>query len=173
MHQSRGLVHGRDGQSSDAIVTRSIPNRVRPIAGGQSSDAGIRTLIESVADTDATVLIRGESGVGKDPRGSQHSRRLQPREWALRQGQLRRHPAGPARVRILRTRERSLHGGAPPQTGTIRVREHRFVLSRRGRGTTAVAPGEAPARPAGFPFLARRRSRRDRRRHAYHRGDES
>jgi transcriptional regulator with GAF, ATPase, and Fis domain len=26
----------------------------------------IRTIIESIADTDATVLIRGESGVGKD-----------------------------------------------------------------------------------------------------------
>jgi transcriptional regulator with GAF, ATPase, and Fis domain len=26
----------------------------------------IRTIIESIADTDTTVLIRGESGVGKD-----------------------------------------------------------------------------------------------------------
>lgn len=26
----------------------------------------IRTIIENIADTDATVLIRGESGVGKE-----------------------------------------------------------------------------------------------------------
>src|SRR5467141_3526529 len=37
-----------------------------PLLEGSPAMRGIRTLIESVADTDATVLIRGESGVGKD-----------------------------------------------------------------------------------------------------------
>src|SRR5205807_6250813 len=37
-----------------------------PLLEGSPARGEIRTLIESVADTDATVLIRGESGVGKD-----------------------------------------------------------------------------------------------------------
>src|SRR5438874_2993759 len=37
-----------------------------PLLEGSPAMREIRTLIESVADTDATVLIRGESGVGKD-----------------------------------------------------------------------------------------------------------
>jgi two-component system response regulator AtoC len=37
-----------------------------PLLDGSPAMRAIRRLIESVADTDATVLIRGESGVGKD-----------------------------------------------------------------------------------------------------------
>jgi two-component system, NtrC family, response regulator AtoC len=37
-----------------------------PLLDGSPAMRSIRELIESVADTDATVLIRGESGVGKD-----------------------------------------------------------------------------------------------------------
>jgi len=37
-----------------------------PLLEGSPAMRRIRVLIESVADTDATVLIRGESGVGKD-----------------------------------------------------------------------------------------------------------
>ena len=36
------------------------------ILGESPSMRAIRAIIESVADIDATVLIRGESGVGKD-----------------------------------------------------------------------------------------------------------
>jgi two-component system, NtrC family, response regulator AtoC len=36
------------------------------LVNGSSKMQAIRTIIENVADTDATVLIRGESGVGKD-----------------------------------------------------------------------------------------------------------
>ncbi len=37
-----------------------------PFLDGSPQMRAVRTVIESVADTDATVLIRGESGVGKD-----------------------------------------------------------------------------------------------------------
>src|SRR5882724_8260095 len=37
-----------------------------PLFDGHPRMRGIRRVIESIADTDATVLIRGESGVGKD-----------------------------------------------------------------------------------------------------------
>ena len=42
-----------------------IAERVALLDGSSKMQA-IRTIIENVADTDATVLIRGESGVGKD-----------------------------------------------------------------------------------------------------------
>src|SRR5437667_12116656 len=46
-----------------------------PLLDGSPAMREIRTLIESVADTDATVLIRGESGGGKNHVGrSNHSR---------------------------------------------------------------------------------------------------
>ena len=37
-----------------------------PLLDGSPQMRAIRTLIENIADTDATVLMRGESGVGKD-----------------------------------------------------------------------------------------------------------
>jgi len=37
-----------------------------PVFDGSAQMRAIRTVVENIADTDATVLIRGESGVGKD-----------------------------------------------------------------------------------------------------------
>src|SRR2546430_794539 len=37
-----------------------------PLLEGSPPMRAIRTVVENIADTDATVLIRGESGVGKD-----------------------------------------------------------------------------------------------------------
>jgi len=42
------------------------PSSYRPLLDGSPRMRAIGTVIENVADTDATVLIRGESGVGKD-----------------------------------------------------------------------------------------------------------
>ena len=47
------------GQMSD-------PERHGQLSDGSSQMRAIHTIIENIADTDATVLIRGESGVGKD-----------------------------------------------------------------------------------------------------------
>src|SRR5215813_15325934 len=37
-----------------------------PLLDGSAAMRAIRQMVESIADTDATVLLRGESGVGKD-----------------------------------------------------------------------------------------------------------
>ena len=50
----------RSVQTSDAKRHASLSD------GGSSQMRAVGTIIENVADTDATVLIRGESGVGKD-----------------------------------------------------------------------------------------------------------
>ena len=44
---------------------RSLTDHV-VLLDGSPQMRGVRTIIENIADTDATVLIRGESGVGKD-----------------------------------------------------------------------------------------------------------
>src|SRR5712691_11247900 len=37
-----------------------------PLLDGSAAMRAIRAMVENIADTDATVLLRGESGVGKD-----------------------------------------------------------------------------------------------------------
>src|SRR5438105_11316084 len=56
---------GTDKASVSSSPARYATEYV-PLLEGSPAMREIRTLIESVADTDATVLIRGESGVGKD-----------------------------------------------------------------------------------------------------------
>src|SRR6266446_8258260 len=56
---------GTDKASLSSSPARYATEYV-PLLEGSPAMREIRTLIESVADTDATVLIRGESGVGKD-----------------------------------------------------------------------------------------------------------
>jgi two-component system response regulator AtoC len=58
----------------DVVADRPAPRAVRerqltdhvPLLDGSPPMRAIQTIVENVADTDATVLIRGESGVGKD-----------------------------------------------------------------------------------------------------------
>ena len=47
-------------------VQRADPTSERPFLNGSPQMRAIGKLIENIADTDTTVLIRGESGVGKD-----------------------------------------------------------------------------------------------------------
>src|SRR6266404_8309069 len=49
-----------------SIVQESNPTSYSPFLDGSPQMRAIGTVIENIADTDATVLIRGESGVGKD-----------------------------------------------------------------------------------------------------------
>src|SRR5256885_12544419 len=54
----------------DRRPPKTVPERqltdYRPLLDGSPAMRAIRTVIDNIADTDATVLIRGESGVGKD-----------------------------------------------------------------------------------------------------------
>ena len=49
-----------------SITQESAPTSGSPLLDGSRQMRAIRTVIENIADTDATVLICGESGVGKD-----------------------------------------------------------------------------------------------------------
>jgi two-component system, NtrC family, response regulator AtoC len=48
------------------ITTSEYLERYAPLLSGSAAIRPIRELVENIANTDATVLIRGESGVGKD-----------------------------------------------------------------------------------------------------------
>src|SRR5213592_2140307 len=48
------------------VVQERYLNDHAPLLEGSPQMRAVRTVIENIADTDATVLIRGESGVGKD-----------------------------------------------------------------------------------------------------------
>jgi two-component system response regulator AtoC len=59
-HTTNG--HARDnGHARERYLTDHVP-----LLDGSPQMRAIQTIIENIADTDATVLIRGESGVGKD-----------------------------------------------------------------------------------------------------------
>jgi len=54
-----------DTPAPRAVRERQLTDHV-PLLDGSPPMRAIQTIVENVADTDATVLIRGESGVGKD-----------------------------------------------------------------------------------------------------------
>src|ERR1041385_8067121 len=57
--------HGYDTMAQLDGRERRLTDDV-PLLDGSPPMRAIRTVVENIADTDATVLIRGESGVGKD-----------------------------------------------------------------------------------------------------------
>ncbi len=56
-------------------------------------------MVEKVADSEATILIQGESGTGKELIAREIHYRSRARQRAVREHQLRRDPARPARER--------------------------------------------------------------------------
>jgi two-component system, NtrC family, response regulator AtoC len=55
-----------NGGTNGAAASHAPEERYNPFLDGSPQMRAIGTVIENVADTDVTVLIRGESGVGKD-----------------------------------------------------------------------------------------------------------
>ena len=113
--------------------------------------------VQQVAPATTTVLLQGETGVGKDlVAHALHS--LSPRaKRAPRQAQLRRPAPVPRRERALRPREGLLHRGDRPAQGAVRDRRRQHPLPRRDRRAAARAPGQAAAGDPGRGVRARGR----------------
>jgi len=58
------------GRVTEAVTPRTYgkryPTEYAPLLDGSAAMRAIRAMVESISNTDATVLIRGETGVGKD-----------------------------------------------------------------------------------------------------------
>ena len=79
-------------------------------------------MVERIADSDVDVLIRGESGVGKDVVARELHRRSAAALEAVRQGQLRGAARRSARERAVRPRARRVHRRGHDARRQVRVR---------------------------------------------------
>ena len=114
----------------------------------------IRTIIENIADTDAMVLIRGESGVGKD---------LVAR--AIHAGSARRHgpfvkvncaaiPPGLLESELFGHEKGAFTGAHRRKPGSSSTQQGHDVPGR-DRGAAAGPAGQAPPRAPGLSVLPR------------------
>jgi len=72
--------------------------------------------LEKLAKSDATVLVTGETGVGKELVAEALHDPLPARSGRVRRARLRLDPAEPDRVRAVRSRARCVHRGDPRRT---------------------------------------------------------
>ena len=151
----------------DELARRSVRRRARHDA----ADARLFALLAKAAPTDATVLLQGETGTGKErsPRRSTSTSRRAKR--AVRRRRLRLDPARADRVGAVRPREGRVHRRRRRQAGPDRGRERRHAVPRRDRRARARAPAAAPARARAPPGPPRRRDAVGRRRHPRDRRD--
>ena len=103
------------------------------IVGRSPALLAVLDKVRRVAPTDATVLIRGETGTGKELIARaihSHSQRV---GQAADQGQLRRPSRGTGRERAVRPRERGLHRRHRRRDRPLRAGRRRHALPGRDR----------------------------------------
>ena len=123
----------------------SLKKGLTTVVGESPAVKQALSLAERVAGTDSTVLLRGESGTGKDL-FARAIHFAEPRaRRTVGQGQLRSASREPARERAVRAREGRLHRRGAPEARAVRGRRLGHAVPRRDRRDAAPAPGEAPA----------------------------
>ena len=131
------------------------------IVGESAALRRVLKQVETVAPTGSTVLIRGETGTGKELIARALHELSPRREPHLRQAQLRRHPHGAAGERAVRPREGRLHRRHQPEGRPLRAGAPGDAVPRRGRRHPAGAAAQAAPRAAGAGVRAPRRHEDD------------
>ena len=126
------------------------------IIGSSGALKRVLGIVQKVARSNTTVLIRGETGTGKELIAGRHPPQLAARQPQLREGELRRPAGEPARVRAVRPREGRVHERRPPAHRPLRAGRRRQPVPRRDRRHEPEHAGEDPARAAGARVRAAR-----------------
>ncbi len=127
--------------------------------GRSAAISGLDQLMRQVAGYDSTVLIRGESGCGKELVARRIHELVRARARAVRPGQLRRDSTRVARERAVRSRERCVHGRVDDAHRAFRARRRRHAVLGRDRRHERRHASEAAARPPGARLRACRQRR--------------
>ena len=137
LHVLDGALEQRRLKSENAYLRSQLEQRYRfeGIIGRSRPMRDLFQLLETVAPTNSTILITGETGTGKElvARAIHHNspRRAQP----LRRAQLQRDPRDAARGRAVRPRARRLHRRRRPtaRAASSRPTRARCSSTRWGR----------------------------------------
>ena len=142
------------------------------IIGSSGALQRVLGVVKKVAKSNTTVLIRGETGTGKELiAGAIHHNSLRS-EPQLREGQLRGAAGEPARVGAVRPREGRVHRRRQAAHRPLRAERRRHPVPRRNRRHEPEHAGQDPARAAGARVRAARRHADAARRRAADRGDQ-
>ena len=155
---AKAMAHRRT-QQENVRLKETVAEIARPtdIIGQSAAMKHVFDAIETVAPTDATVLITGESGTGKELVARADSCR-KPAALSSPGGHpLRRADRDAAGERAVRPRERRLHRRAVSQEGQVRNRRGRHGLPRRDRRHQPEDADRPAARAAGARNRARGR----------------
>ena len=110
----------RDRQRAEQLAYESP--RYRLVGSGPELQKVVK-LIERVAPTNATVLIRGASGTGKELVARALHLNSPQKKPPVRRGQLRRAPGDAAGERAIRSRQGSVHRAQANKSGLVEVAE--------------------------------------------------
>ena len=131
----------------------------------------VLSLVEQVAGADATVLLRGETGTGKELVARALHRRSPRRDRPFVAVNCAAIPRELMESEFFGHEKGAFTGAVARRRGALRAGRRRDALPRRGGGSRPRHPGEAPAGAAGAGDHPRRRAgrraggRADRRRH--------
>src|SRR4030095_8638711 len=152
-HEPDELLHRIDKALAEKALRRENANlraqvqdryALTGLVTGSARMAQVLDLVRRVAPTDATVLIHGESGSGKEviAKAIHHA---SPSARVLRRHQLCGAPRDAPRVGALRPHQRGGHGRGHGQEGSVRGSPWRDALARRDRRDAPEPAGQAPA----------------------------
>ena len=170
----REKIENRQLRQENVLLKRTLglSHQFSNIIGRSEAMLDVFKMIETVARTNSTILLTGESGTGKGLVAQAihfHSLR---RDKPMVAAQLRRAAGDAARVGAVRPHARGVHRRRHQQEGAARGRREGHRLPRRDRRDERRDAGEAAARAAGAAVPPRRRPRGAAGRHPRHRRDQ-